>query len=268
MNIEIPVINIKNGSIGIGVVSPTGSFKLQVSGTIGPSDNAVFNLGSTDKTWANGYINNVIGTASWASNALSASWAPDVTVTVLSASWASSSVSASYSPVEPSYSASISTVKQNTLVTGDTYTITASWSNNAVNANNIINTGSGNVISSSYRTFGSKTFTFGGSTYATGSTINMSVSRSAVVKICINGWWPEYGAIGYSSEYFIQNGGTGQPGAILRQDNNNGDGLISTQLRDNGSGNVFDILFKSSVENIISNTILSYEIIGQVNSIS
>ena len=56
-------------------------------------------------------------------------------VTALSSSWASASISASYSPVQPSYSASVSTqfgTKQDTLVVGNTYTITSSWSNNSV----------------------------------------------------------------------------------------------------------------------------------------
>jgi len=44
---------------------------------------------------------------------------------------ASLATSASYSPVEPAYSSSISTVKQNTLIAGNTYTITSSWATTA-----------------------------------------------------------------------------------------------------------------------------------------
>jgi hypothetical protein len=72
------------------------------------------------------------------SYALSASYVPDLYPQTLqvSASWASSSLSssyaksASYSPVEPSYSASVSLIKQNTL-TNTLYTITASLATSA-----------------------------------------------------------------------------------------------------------------------------------------
>jgi hypothetical protein len=47
------------------------------------------------------------------------------------ASWANSAVTASYAPVEPAYSSSVSSAKQNTLVVGGTYTITSSWATNA-----------------------------------------------------------------------------------------------------------------------------------------
>jgi hypothetical protein len=68
------------------------------------------------------------GTSSWANNAInavSASWAPDQTVTVNSASWASQSLSASWAP---------GGVSGTTLVTASTYQITASVANNAVSA--------------------------------------------------------------------------------------------------------------------------------------
>ena len=70
-----------------------------------------------------------------ASNAISASWSPQATpvTTVASASWSSQSISASYAPVQPSYSASVSTkfgTKQDTL-TNTLYTITASLATSA-----------------------------------------------------------------------------------------------------------------------------------------
>ena len=64
-----------------------------------PSSNFVLKSGDTmtgDLTVPN-VIGNLIGTASWASNAVSASWAPDQTVSVNSASWASASISSSFS---------------------------------------------------------------------------------------------------------------------------------------------------------------------------
>ena len=71
-----------------------------------------------------------------ASSAVSASWAPQPVVpeSVPSASWASSSISASYAPIEQEFSSSVSSqfgTKQDTLVVGNTYQITAS---NAVSA--------------------------------------------------------------------------------------------------------------------------------------
>lgn len=90
--------------------------------------------------------------ASLALQSLSSSWVPDLYPQVFqpSSSWASQSLSASYAPVEPSYSASVSTVKQNTLITGGTYTITSSWAENAVNGGTTLVTGSTYQITSSW----------------------------------------------------------------------------------------------------------------------
>lgn len=77
-------------------------------------------------------------TASWSNQSVSASIALTassinfVPQTSISASVASSSISASYAPIESNYSASISTVKQDTLVYGNTYPITSSWANNSL----------------------------------------------------------------------------------------------------------------------------------------
>ena len=60
-----------------------------------------------------------------------------IQVAYISESYASASTSASYSPVEPAYSASVSTfigTKQNSLVTANTYTITSSWSAKSTSA--------------------------------------------------------------------------------------------------------------------------------------
>lgn len=75
--------------------------------------------------------------SSWASQSLSSSHALNadsayaisfVPQTATSASVASSSISASYAPIDPSYSASVAIVKQDTLVSGNTYPITSSSS--------------------------------------------------------------------------------------------------------------------------------------------
>jgi hypothetical protein len=72
-------------------------------------------------------------TASWATTAVTAnaiSFVPGLATSATSASYSSRSLSASYAPVEPSYSASVSTVKQNTL-TNTLYVITASFATSA-----------------------------------------------------------------------------------------------------------------------------------------
>jgi len=100
---------------------------------------SIYNITSS---WSNNSVtSSYVATSSWASNVISASYALTASfsmnaasVSNVSSSWASQSLSASYSPVEPAYSASVSTVKQNILVTGNTYTITSSWSNNSISA--------------------------------------------------------------------------------------------------------------------------------------
>ncbi len=75
------------------------------------------NYSSSAATQFNSYSSSVsIHTSSWSRNSISS----------ISASWASASISASYAPVEPDYSASVAISKQNTLVVGGTYLITAS----------------------------------------------------------------------------------------------------------------------------------------------
>ena len=115
-------------------------------------------------SWAN-YISssNIIGnvtafSASWASASISASYVPNLYPQTYqeSGSWASASLSASYSPVQPSYSASISdqfATKQDTLVIGNTYSITSSWANDAITASYISSSnifGSITALSSSW----------------------------------------------------------------------------------------------------------------------
>jgi hypothetical protein len=70
-----------------------------------------------------------------ASQAISASWAPDIESAT--ASFALSSISASFAPVEIGFSSSVVTqfgTKQDTIVTGNTYQITSSWANNSISA--------------------------------------------------------------------------------------------------------------------------------------
>jgi hypothetical protein len=109
-------------------------------------------LTATSASWVSASV-----TINSASYATTSSWAANVVPLVtastypITSSWSNNSISSSYSPVEPAYSASISTqftTKQDTLVTGNTYEITASWANtsswaiNAVNGGTTITTGS------------------------------------------------------------------------------------------------------------------------------
>ena len=77
---------------------------------------------SVSSSWSSASIS-----ASYADRAMSASWAPiDDAPYSISSSWSSASISASYAPVEPEYSKSVASSKQNALVVGGTYLITAS----------------------------------------------------------------------------------------------------------------------------------------------
>ena len=79
-------------------------------------------------------------TASWSNNATTATVATSINFTPtvsVSASYASRSLSASFAPIDPAYSASLATVKQDKLITGNTYTITASFAINAATASAI-----------------------------------------------------------------------------------------------------------------------------------
>lgn len=67
--------------------------------------------------------------------------------------FATQSISASWAPVEPNYSASVSVqfgTKQDTLIVGGTYPITASWAINAINGGTQLVTGSTYPITSSW----------------------------------------------------------------------------------------------------------------------
>lgn len=177
---EVPLIVHPDSILSINsandlVTISTASFNTQVSTSYAISSSYSLNAGSSITTGSNYPI-----TSSWSENSIfsetasyaytssyeleievstsfasasisssyatSASYVPDLypVTSVPSSSWASSSVSASYAPFNPMYSASVALTKQDTLITGNTYTITSSWSNNASNASNVI----GNVTGS------------------------------------------------------------------------------------------------------------------------
>jgi len=69
----------ENGNVGIGMFTPSCS--LHVSGNICPSGSKIFDLGAPNTgTFNNAYINWVYGTASYAENALTSSYAVTLTV--------------------------------------------------------------------------------------------------------------------------------------------------------------------------------------------
>jgi hypothetical protein len=158
-----------DGNVFLDLVNLTGSSVLSSSyastASLAPRYQLLLITGSTypvTSSWANNAVlaltsntasfitaSNVQGRVSLAmssSNAFTSSY-------TISSSHA---VSSSYSPVEPVYSASISTVKQNTLITGNTYQITSSWSIDARTASlapnyqPLISTGSLIPITSSW----------------------------------------------------------------------------------------------------------------------
>jgi hypothetical protein len=197
-------------------------------------------------------------------------------------------ISASYAPIEPFSSASIVSqlgTKQPNLITGNTYTITSSWANNAISssyassstsASYILSTGSGDIINSDYYIFGTKLFNISSLTYNTGLSISLLTSQSVYIKTSIAGWWPNTGSIGYSSEFFIQSDGVNQnrPGCIINQNNNNGyGGVISSIITDPGAGSpaTYVIGFKSDTgtgATAISNSVLVYEVRGIFQSVT
>lgn len=147
----------KNGLISKNNVTVTGS--LIVTGQlVGPhvgtsswSNNAIT---ASNATISNGisFVPTVAVSASAASSSVSSSFSSIasaitfVPIVTISASIASSSISASYAPVDPAYSASISTVKQNTLITGNTYNITSSWSNSTTSTTSASYAGTASVL--------------------------------------------------------------------------------------------------------------------------
>lgn len=107
---------------------------------------------------------NFFGTSSWSRFATTSSYA----------SSASFSLSASYSPVEPAYSASVALIKQNSLIVGNTYPITASWSNNSVTSSYSVT--AENATSSSFSSFANSALT---ASYALTSSFELEIEISS-----------------------------------------------------------------------------------------
>jgi hypothetical protein len=178
--------NYKKNALGI-FTFPSGSFSVQISGSLGPNSANVFDLGSTDLPWRN-----VHGTSSWAT---SASWAPGSSPAGLAtgstypftSSWA---ISASWAPTGPGGG----------LETGSTYPFTSSWAVSASWApggsiTSSYLSGSFIVAQSTLPWTSSVTLDFGGTNTQildiTGSvqftSSNVSAGRSLSVKILASG---------------------------------------------------------------------------------
>lgn len=91
-----------------------------INGNVLPNTNLTNSLGTASLQWKNAWIANMIGTASVATSAFTASSINFVPSSSISASFASMSISASYAPSSPSISAS--------------YALSASYSDNAATA--------------------------------------------------------------------------------------------------------------------------------------
>ena len=131
----------------LGILHPSASYELHVNGDIGAD--YVYSTSS----WSNKSIS--------ASHAVFADTASYVAGSVISGSVASASYAETSSWALNWNSASILSLidnKQDTLVTGSTYPITSSWSNNTISASHAIQSDSasyygGSVASSSYADF-------------------------------------------------------------------------------------------------------------------
>ena len=194
------------------------------------------------------YAANVPDTASYALQALSASWAPQpvVPTTVASASWASSSISASYAPAP-------------TLVASASVAQTASYA---------LNAGASAVTSASW---GTKNLLVG-TDFSQSFSVTLQPSQSVYVKLTVHSFLSNTGSIIFLGEYFVQHDGLTtfmQPGAIINEFNNNSAGLaIVSQIYDPGTSNgslVFPIRLKSNAGRAFSAS-MTYEVRGTFNS--
>lgn len=120
-------------------------------------------------------------TSSWSNNSTTASSISFIPLTATSASWASRSFSSSYSPVEPNYSASVSSDKQNTLIVGNTYTITSSWAQNTISSSWAYS-----AITASYSNYYDVTIYKESSSFASSS---VSASHALLSNVAISASW-------------------------------------------------------------------------------
>lgn len=127
--------------------------------------------------------------ASWASSSIFSNQSTNATNSLfsISASWASSSISAAYAPVDPVYSASVSSefgTKQDTLVVGGTYPITASWAQTSSWAQNAVTASF--ALTSSYLIYPSVTLTAFSSSTTKLISISNNIYNSIFVTYFLN----------------------------------------------------------------------------------
>lgn len=133
-----------------------------INGNLLPLATLSHSLGTSSLQWKNAWIVNMIGTASVAITALTASSLSFVPQTTISASWASASISASYAPGNPSISASFSTTASYAInsstaslllgsVESATFAVSSSWASSSLS--------SSFTVSASFATTASHAFT-------------------------------------------------------------------------------------------------------------
>ena len=87
----------------------------------------------------------------------------------------------------------------------------------------------------------------------------------------ITGDWSSHSAMAFLGEYFIRNGaaGYGQPGMIIREvDDTYGDDSISSQIVDEPSTDTFQIQFKLNASSGTSSGKLTYQVMGQFDTLT
>lgn len=87
---------LTSGNVGIGTTNPS-AFKLQVAGSIGPSTDSTYDIGSTGVRWANGYFDTLYGDGSNLTNLPSSATAwDDITVPTANLSLAMSTYTTAF----------------------------------------------------------------------------------------------------------------------------------------------------------------------------
>lgn len=95
--------------------------------------------------------------------------------------------------------------------------------------------------------------------------------QGCYVKVFVTGDWSNHSAIAFLGEYFIRNGaaGYGQPGMIIREvDDTYGDDSISSQIVDEPSTDTFQIQFKLNASSGTSSGKLTYQVMGQFDTLT
>ena len=122
-------------------------------------------------------------------------------------------------------------------------------------------------------------FAFGGknlslsTSYGTGAQLEIGLAdhQGCYVKVFITGDWSGHSAMAFLGEYFIQNGANAyaEPGMIIREvENTHGSDSLSSQIYDGGNYNSFQIQFKLNASSGTAPGKMTYQVMGQFDSIT